>query len=396
MFSSKKRHFRKEIEKKFLKLKKACFFFWNKKTLVLKKQAWFVCCSTLVVKKKKIICTFKRKSIISIKKKDPSTLSRWILKEQQKYPKAKGDLTVLLNSVQLACKIIANAAKGAGIYNLYGITGEENKSGDIVKKLDTFSNESMINCISFTGTVPIMASEEAENSIIVPNCDQPKYCVVFDPLDGSSNIDANVSIGTIFGIYRIEDPKKPQDSDLLQKGEKLVCSGYAMYGHSTMLVLTFGDEVNGFTLDPQIGEFILTHRRIQIPEKGSIYSINEGNAKDFDKVVTTFIHRCKNPTKGSPKKARYIGSMVADIHRTLLYGGIFMYPATKDSPNGKLRLLYELNPLAFIVEAAGGKASTGSAPILSLQPTSLHQRQPCFFGSKADVEEIEALYASTT
>jgi len=218
-----------------------------------------------------------------------------------------------------------------------------------------------------------------ETAIIVPNCDQPKYCVVFDPLDGSSNIEANVSVGTIFGIYRIVDPKKPQESDLLQIGEKLVCSGYAMYGDATLLVITFGGEVNGFTLDPQIGEFILTHRNIRVPEKGSIYSINEGNARDFDKAVSTFIDRCKNPPKGPPKKSRYVGSMVADVHRTLLYGGIFMYPATKDGPRGKLRLLYELNPLAFVMEAAGGKASTGRERMLIQQPESLHERRPCFF-----------------
>ncbi|ETO14196.1 hypothetical protein RFI_23175, partial [Reticulomyxa filosa] len=194
-------------------------------------------------------------------------------------------------------------------------------------------------------------------------------------------------------------------------GEKLACSGYAMYGDATLLVLTFGDEVNGFTLDPQIGEFVLTHRHIRIPEKGSIYSINEGNARHFDKAVTTFIDRCKNPPvcsflkktktkkkcgdkqKGPPKKARYVGSMVADVHRTLLYGGIFLYPATKDAPRGKLRLLYELNPLAFIVEAAGGRASTGRERILQLQPESLHEKRPCFLGSKNDIEEIEQLYA---
>jgi len=211
-------------------------------------------------------------------------------------------------------------------------------------------------------------------------------------LDGSSNIEADVSIGTIFGIYRIENPKKPQESDLLQKGEKLICSGYGMYGDATVMVLTFGDEVNVFTLDPQIGEFVLTRHRVKIPEKGTIFSINEGNGKHFDKAVSTFIHRCKNPTKGSPKKSRYIGSMVADVHRTLLYGGIFMYPSTKEFPRGKLRLLYEINPLAFIIEAAGGKASTGRERILQIQPESLHEQKSCFLGSKCDVEEIEQLY----
>ncbi|ETO28554.1 hypothetical protein RFI_08575 [Reticulomyxa filosa] len=179
---------------------------------------------------------------------------------------------------------------------------------------------------------------------------------------------------------------------IYNKGEELVCAGYSVYGDATILVLTFGDDVNGFTLDPQIGEFVLTHRNMQIPEKGGIYSINEGNARDFDKAVETFIYHCKNPLKGPPKKSRYVGSMVADVHRTLLYGGIFMYPANKDSPTGKLRLLYELNPLAFVIEAAGGKASTGRERILQLEPKSLHEKRPCFLGSKTDVEEIEQLY----
>jgi len=276
---------------------------------------------------------------------------------------------------------------------LYGLSGKgPNASGDEVKKLDVFSNDCMINCISFSHKVPIMASEEMENAIIVKNCEEPKYAVVFDPLDGSSNIDANVSVGTIFGIYRVHNKNDPNIDDLLQKGSQLVCAGYAMYGDATVLVISFGDNVQGFTLDTQIGEFILTHRNIKIPEKGSIYSINEGNARDFDEVVTKYIHKCKFPEDGKPKKARYIGSMVADVHRTLLYGGIFMYPATAQDKNGKLRVLYELNPMSFIVEAAGGRGSTGFQRILDLKPSSIHARAPVFLGSKCDVEEIEKMY----
>jgi len=331
--------------------------------------------------------------------RNPYTLNRWILSEQQKYPTAKGDLSIILNSIALSCKIISSAAKGAGIYSLYGLQGDEiqNKSGDVVKKLDVFSNDCMINALSWSGKIGMMASEEIEKEIIVDNCGDPKYCVVFDPLDGSSNIDANVSVGTIFGILRVKSDMKNGEklsvnNDLLQKGSNLVCSGYAMYGDATLLVLTFGDVVNGFTLDPQIGEFILTHRNIKIPEKGKIYSVNEGNSKSWDPVIQEYVEKCKAPQTGKPKKARYIGSMVADVHRTLLYGGIFLYPASKSNRNGKLRLLYELNPMAFIIKAAGGKSSTGYGDILSIIPDHIHCRAPCILGSKKDVEEIEAMY----
>jgi len=329
--------------------------------------------------------------------RNPFTLTRWILSEQQKYPKAKGDLSIILNSIALACKIISSAAKGAGIYSLYGLQGDVNSSGDEVKKLDVFSNDCMINALSWSGKIALMASEEIEREIVVENCDDPKYCVVFDPLDGSSNIDANVSVGTIFGIMRTtskvaEGEELSVEKDLLQKGEHLVCSGYAMYGDATILVLTFGDMVNGFTLDPQIGEFILTHRDIRCPTKGKIYSVNEGNSRSWDPVIQRYVEMCKDPEVGKPKKARYIGSMVADVHRTLLYGGIFLYPASKSARNGKLRLLYELNPMAFLMRAAGGRASTGKEDILSIDPNHIHCRAPVVMGSRCDVEDVEKLY----
>jgi len=331
--------------------------------------------------------------------RNPYTLTRWILSEQQKHSAAKGDLSIILNSIALACKIISSAAKGAGIYSLYGLQGDDvqNKSGDMVKKLDVFSNDCMINALSWSGKIAMMASEEIETEIVVESCEDAKYTVVFDPLDGSSNIDANVSVGTIFGIMRVQSDvangEEPSvDKDLLQTGEHLVCSGYAMYGDATLLVLTFGDVVNGFTLDPQIGEFILTHRNIRIPEKGKIYSVNEGNSKSWDPVMRAYVEKCKDPPLGKPKKARYIGSMVADVHRTLLYGGIFMYPASKSARNGKLRLLYELNPMAFLMRAAGGRSSTGHGDILKIEPDHIHCRAPCILGSKEDVEEIEAMY----
>jgi len=319
---------------------------------------------------------------------NPSTLHRWIMMEQQKYPEAKGDLSILLNSMCTACKIIANAASKAGIYDLYGLAGKnENSSGDQQKKLDIYGNDCFINCIRNSAKVSIMASEENETHILVNNA-QNKYTVVFDPVDGSSNIDANVSTGTIFGIYRTTDEKKVNPEDLLQKGKDLLCSGYCMYGGATILVITFGDTVNGFTLDPSLGEFILTHPAIRLKKKGKIYSVNEGNASRWDPAVTEYVRQCKK----NNKKARYIGSMVADVHRTLLYGGIFMYPGDKKNPSGKLRLVYELNPMSFLIETAGGVATTGRKRILDLKPYKIHERQPIFLGSPDDVNEIIALY----
>jgi len=216
---------------------------------------------------------------------------------------------------------------------------------------------------------------------------------VFDPLDGSSNIDCGVSIGTIFGIYILEDGKEGKLEHLLQPGTKMVAAGYCMYGSSCMLVLTTGNGVNGFTLDPSLGEFILTHPDMKIPKKGKIYSVNEGNAKNWDKPTTEYVNNCKFPKEGSAKSLRYVGSMVADVHRTLLYGGIFLYPADKKSPNGKLRVLYEVFPMSFIVEQAGGQSFTGKQRALEIVPKKIHDRSPIFLGSFDDVEEVKALYA---
>lgn len=320
---------------------------------------------------------------------NPQTMTRWMMKSQQQYPEAKGDLTILLNSICTACKIISNAASKAGIFDLYGLAGSENASADAVKKLDIYGNDCMINCLSSCGVVAYMASEENDNAILVEGA-KNKYTVVFDPVDGSSNIDANVSVGTIFGIYNTADEGKPDMQDLLQKGTDLVCSGYCMYGGATILVMTFGDSVNGFTLDPSLGEFILTHPNIKIKKRGKIYSVNEGNSSKWDPCVAEYVRRCKED--GPPKKARYIGSMVADVHRTLLYGGIFMYPADSKNRSGKLRLVYELNPMAFIIETAGGLASTGRERVRDVKPTKIHERRPVFLGSPVDVKEICDIY----
>jgi len=275
------------------------------------------------------------------------------------------------------------------------VSGENssmNASGDVQKKLDVFSNDCFVNCLKFSNQIGIMGSEENEEPIILS--DTGGYAIVFDPLDGSSNIDANISVGTIFGIYKkLPEGTKTSVKDVLRPGRDLLAAGYALYGSATMLVLTTGLGVNGFILDPTLGEFILTHHHIRIPDKGSIYSINEGNALTWDEPTSIFVANCKKKQAGGKaKSARYVGSMVADVHRTLLYGGIFCYPADSANPNGKLRLLYECNPMAFIVEQAGGKAISGTQRVLDITPTKLHERRPIFCGSSQDVEEVEKLY----
>lgn len=323
--------------------------------------------------------------------RDPITLTRFILQERQAFaPDSTGNFAILLQSIQLACKVISSAAHHSGIANMYGLSGEgKNTSGDEVKKLDVLSNDVMINALSFSDEVYIMGSEENKDPIIVGQ-KTGGYAVVFDPLDGSSNIDCNLTVGTIFGIYR-KDPKStkaPSLQDLLRPGNELVAAGYAMYGTGTTLVLTTGHGVNGFSLDPTIGEFILTHRNIRIPKKGKMYSINEGNSPNWDKATYEFVNQCKK----QGKSGRYVGSMVADIHRTLLYGGIFSYPGDQKNKNGKLRLIYECNPMSFLIEQAGGKSTTGTQRVLDIVPKALHEKRPIFAGSPEEVTLVEELY----
>jgi len=325
--------------------------------------------------------------------RNPVTLTRFILCEQELHPDATGDFTILLSSIQLACKVISNACTKAGIFKMYGLDGKKNTSGDAVKKLDVFANDSFIDSLIFSTRVSIMVSEENDQPIYNPNC-YGKYFVAFDPLDGSSNIDANVSIGTIFGIWMNPEPENPTSMDnVLQSGKKLVAAGYAMYGAASMMVLSTGNGVHGFTLDPSLGEYILTHRDIRCPKKGAIYSINEGNTSTWDAPTAAYVKSCKSAEDGrKPKSARYVGSMVADVHRTLLYGGVFMYPGSKTNPKGKLRLLYEGVPMAFLLEHAGGKATTGKERILDIVPQTIHEQCPVFLGSADDIDEIEKLY----
>ncbi|XP_013785261.1 fructose-1,6-bisphosphatase 1-like isoform X2 [Limulus polyphemus] len=320
------------------------------------------------------------------------TMTRFVLTEQRKIPYATGELTQLLNSILTCVKAISSAVRKAGMAHLFGIAGETNIQGEEVKKLDVLSNDLFINMLRSSYTTCLLISEENETVIEVETDKQGKYIVCFDPLDGSSNIDCLVSIGSIFAIYKKVTEGAPTLQDGLQKGKNIVAAGYALYGSATMVVLSTGNGVNGFMLDPAIGEFVLTDPDMRIKPRGKIYSINEGYASLWDKTVTEYVRRKKYPESGKPYGARYIGSMVADVHRTIKYGGIFMYPATKDSPNGKLRLLYECNPMAYIIEKAGGLASTGKIPILEVVPEKIHQRVPIFMGSKEDVQEILDLY----
>ncbi|HXP48525.1 MAG TPA: class 1 fructose-bisphosphatase [Bacteroidia bacterium] len=326
------------------------------------------------------------------------TLGEFIVEKQADFQYSKGELTRLLSDIGIAAKIVHREVNKAGIADILGETGEVNVQGENVKKLDVYANNQFIAALSVGGECCAIASEENEEIIIVDNnvSASAKYVVALDPLDGSSNIDVNVSIGTIFSIYRRTSLSGPGTlEDFLQPGTEQVAAGYILYGSSTMLVYTTGKGVNGFTLDPSIGEFCLSHPNMQTPKKGKIYSINEGNYVHFPEGVKKFIKYCQeeDAETGRPYSSRYIGSAVADFHRNLIKGGVFLYPTTSASPKGKLRLIYECNPMAFIIEQAGGKASTGSKRIMEVVPTALHQRTPLFIGSKDVVEKIEDLIA---
>ncbi len=326
-------------------------------------------------------------------KRDITTINEFILERQKDFPYASGDLTSLLTDIVVAAKIVHRDVNRAGLVNILGDYGSTNVQGESQKKLDVFANEQFIAALSAGEKCCGIASEENDNFISFSEnrARDGRYVVAIDPLDGSSNIDVNVSIGTIFSIYRtIEDNAPARSEDFLQKGSEIVAAGYVIYGSSTMLVYTTGCGVNGFTLDPSIGEFCLSHPNLKILENGSIYSINEGNYEDFSDGLKKYIRYCKsyNNDKGKPYTARYIGSLVADFHRNLIKGGIYIYPGTPQAPDGKLRLLYEANPLAYIVEQAGGMATDGKNRILDIQPLSLHQRVPLYIGSKAMVEKV--------
>jgi fructose-1,6-bisphosphatase I len=320
------------------------------------------------------------------------TLNRHIVEMERQHAGATGQFSGLLSDLGYAVKTIAASVRRAGLADVLGLTGHVNVQGEQVQKLDDIANKTMIRAMEHAGHLCAMASEEEDDPIPIPD-DYPKgkYVLLFDPLDGSSNIDANVSIGTIFAIFKRRTPDGQGClEDLLQRGRDLECAGYVVYGSSTMLVYTTGNGVAGFTYDPTIGEFLLSHEDIKMPARGKIYSVNEGNANAWHENVRRYVSYLKTSDKATsrPYSSRYIGSLVADFHRNLLYGGIFMYPAdysNPEKPKGKLRLMYEANPLAFIAEHAGGYASDGAQPILEIEPTALHQRVPLFIGSREDV-----------
>lgn len=331
-----------------------------------------------------------------------TTLTHQILLEERAHTKRTGEsptgvFSELLNQLAVAGKIISAEVNMAGLADILGVAGRTNVQGEEVMKLDLFANRTIIEILRRSGHVGIMASEEDETSIDVPEPHFPgEYAVAFDPLDGSSNIDVNVSIGTIFSIHRRKAPVgKGNDGDLLRRGTELAGAGYIIYGSSTMLVYTTGVGVHGFTLDPSIGEFLLSHENIRIPEKCGTYSVNEGNAASWTDGTRGYVDQVKNKGESplSGMKARYIGSLVADFHRNLMKGGVFLYPADKATGKGKLRLLYEAAPLAFIARAAGGYASTGKQAILDIDPTDLHQRVPLIIGNRDAVEGYEQAVA---
>lgn len=322
------------------------------------------------------------------------TIERHIAEEEQFHRAATGEFSRLLRDLTLAIRIISRDVRRAGLNDILGLTEEENIHGEQVKVLDLHANDTIFRAMDHGGHLCVMASEESDGLIRIPKeYARGKYVLLFDPLDGSSNIDVNVSVGTIFSVYQRLDTSRTDDGsaeDLLQPGYKQVAAGYACYGSSTMLVYTTGFGVNVFTYDPTIGDFFLTVENLVMPKRGNTYSINEGNYHKWDANLQRYIDYLKTPTDThSPYSLRYIGTAVADIHRTLHYGGIFMYPADRENPRGKLRLLYELNPLAMLIEQAGGRAIDGHTRILDLVPEAIHERAPVFMGSEEDVAEAE-------
>jgi fructose-1,6-bisphosphatase I len=323
------------------------------------------------------------------------TLVEFINDKQTEYPGATGEFTRLLNDITIAAKIVNREIRIAGLADINGLYGTTNIQGEDQQKLDVYANNQFINALKHGGQCAAIASEENEDLIIFGNAYSQKgdYVVAMDPVDGSSNIEVNVPIGTIFSVYKRKSPSGSSASvdDLLQSGRSIVAAGYVIYGSSTILVYTTGNGVNGFTYDPSVGLFFLSHPDMRVPEDGNIYSINEANYIYFPDGVKKYIKYCQVDDKSTnrPYNTRYIGSLVADVHRNMLRGGIFIYPGNQKNPVGKLRLLYECAPMAFIIEQAGGKASDGFTPILDIEPYDIHQRSPLFIGSRKMVEKAE-------
>jgi fructose-1,6-bisphosphatase I len=326
-----------------------------------------------------------------------TTLTRFLLMQQQSSPGATGEFSILLSQIALAVKTIGRELGRAGLVGILGSTGETNIQGEIVQKLDEYANDAFLDAFAYGQLASEVVSEEmASPAQILGNATNGKYVIFVDPLDGSSNIDVNVTVGSIFSVHRRPTGRTGNDfiKALYLQGKHQVAAGYALYGSSTMLIYTTGNGVHGFTLDPGLGEFLLSHENIRIPHRGTTYSINEGRRLDWFPPTKGYIDYLQqtDKTTNRPYSARYVGSLVADYHRTLLKGGIFLYPADPKNKNGKLRLMYEANPMAMVTEQAGGKASNGTQRILDITPTSLHQRVPLLIGSAEDVTAAESFY----
>ncbi len=327
------------------------------------------------------------------------TIERFIIEQEHAHPQASGDLSGILYDLALAAKMISSKVRRAGLADILGATEQENIQGEIQQKLDLFANETIIKAMDHGGRLCAMASEEEERIIPIPEqFKRGKYVLLFDPLDGSSNIDVNVPVGTIFSVLkRANKGDHGTMEDMLQPGRKQVAAGYVVYGSSTMLVYSTGQGVHGFTLDPSIGEFLLSHPDMKIPEFGRYLSVNDAYEQHWSDPVRALMRRYRGLDGKHPAmNVRYIGSLVADFHRNLLGGGVFAYPANAKSPNGKLRLLYECNPLAFICEHAGGAATDGVGRLLDVKPTTLHQRSPLFIGSRGDVEIAQEMLKASS
>lgn len=324
----------------------------------------------------------------------PSTLTvqQHILQEQQRFPGASGEFSFLLSGITLATKMIQAKVRRAGLTDILGAEGTINVQGETQQKLDVYANQAMIQALKVRDSVAVLASEENQKPMTVAGgSPQAKYVVVFDPLDGSSNIDVNVSVGTTFSIMRCVDSRPSDDPlrDVLQPGSRQLAAGYVVYGSSTILVYSAGNGVHGFTLDPALGAYVLSHENIRMPESGPYYSVNEAYRDTFPAPYQTYLERLRSGALGKRYATRYIGSMVADFHRTLLKGGVFFYPPTADYPQGKLRLLYEASPIAYIAEQAGGVATSGRQRILDIEPESIHQRTPLIVGGKTEMAEFQ-------
>jgi len=329
----------------------------------------------------------------------PVTVGQHILDQQhRRFPDASGEFSWLLSGITLATKMIAAQIRRAGLNDMLGGTGAKNVQGESVQKLDVFANNALLHCLGKRGNVGVLASEENEQPVVVlENPKAGKYIVVFDPLDGSSNIDINGSVGTIFSILRRNTANSHDPgSDVLQPGHRQIAAGYVLYGSSVVLVYTTGKGVSGFTLDPSIGAYLLSHPNIQMPDRGNLYSVNEANADSFPEYCRRYLHWLKSGQDGTIYSSRYIGSLVADFHRTLLRGGIFLYPPTAAYREGKLRLLYEANPIAMLAEQAGGVATNGFDRILDIAPRDLHQRTPLIVGSRYEMERFHAFAQAKT